>query len=125
MQEKETASFSYRKAIKDYITEFIMLFDAVTLGFFAENLREGYAERRLEIQLMKSMVSDLERNEELLLSQQVSLNARKIACDSIAYFFNQPDIKQHGAELYMYGRRLGYYAGEYPLSSRSCSRFFI
>ena len=119
MQEKETASFSYRKAIKDYIIEFIMLFAAVTLGFFAENLREGYAERRLEIQLMKSMVSDLERNEELLLSQQVSLNARKIACDSIAYFFNQPDIKQHGAELYMYGRRLGYYAGEYPLSSRS------
>ena len=99
MQGKETASFSYRKAIKDYIIEFIMLFAAVTLGFFAENLREGYVERRLEIQLMKSMVSDLERNEELLLSQQVSLNARKIECDSIAYFFNQPDIKQHGAEL--------------------------
>jgi hypothetical protein len=101
MQEKETASFFYRKAIKDYITEFVMLFAAVTLGFFAENLREGYAEQRLEIQLMKSMVSDLERNEELLLSQQAALTTRKIACDSIAYFFNQQDIKQHGAELFV------------------------
>ena len=29
---------------KEYITEFIMLFTAVTLGFFAENLRERISE---------------------------------------------------------------------------------
>ena len=119
MSEKDNSSFFYKKAIKDYLTEFVMLFAAVTLGFFAENLREGYAERKLELQLMKSMVADLERNEELLLSQKASLNSRRVACDSLSYFFNQKDLKLYGAELYMYGRRLGYYAGEYPLSSRS------
>ena len=30
------------KKWKEYITEFLMLFLAVTLGFFAENLRESY-----------------------------------------------------------------------------------
>jgi hypothetical protein len=119
MAEKESSATLYKKAFKDYITEFVMLFAAVTLGFFAENLREGYAEMKLERQLMKSMVADLTRNEELLLSQRASLNSRRIACDSIAYFFNQKDIRQHGADLYMYARRLGYYGGEYPLSSRS------
>lgn len=110
---------AYRKALKDYFTEFIMLFAAVTLGFFAENLREYYDERRLEKQLMRSMVSDLNRNEELLTSQQTSLLARKVACDSLSYFFNQSNLRRYGAELYQYGRRIGYYAGEYPLSSRS------
>lgn len=119
MSEKDNSSFFYKKAIKDYLTEFVMLFAAVTLGFFAENLREEYAERKLERQLMKSMVADLERNEELLLSQKASLNSRRIACDSLGYFFNQTDLKAHGSSLYMYGRRLGYYGGEYPLSSRS------
>jgi hypothetical protein len=119
MVEKESTATLYKKAFKDYITEFVMLFAAVTLGFFAENLREGYAESKLEHQLMKSMVADLERNEELLLSQKASLNSRRVACDSLSYFFNQKDLKLYGAELYMYARRLGYYAGEYPLSSRS------
>ncbi len=109
----------YKKELRDYFTEFVMLFAAVTLGFFAENLREHYAERRLEKQLMRSMVSDLNRNEELLSAQQRALLARKVACDSLSYFFNQTDLHRYGAELYQYGRRIGYYAGEYPLSSRS------
>jgi hypothetical protein len=60
MSVVESNTFSYKKAFKDYITEFVMLFAAVTLGFFAENLREGYAEMKLERQLMKSMVAESE-----------------------------------------------------------------
>ena len=43
---------------------------------------------------MKSMVADLERNEELLARQQTALLQRKVAADSLAYFFNQPDVKE-------------------------------
>jgi hypothetical protein len=39
MSVNESNTFSYKKAFKDYITEFVMLFAAVTLGFFAENQR--------------------------------------------------------------------------------------
>ena len=44
---------------KHYIFEFFMLFLAVTLGFYAENLREGIRNRE-EIHVdMRSMVADL------------------------------------------------------------------
>jgi hypothetical protein len=109
----------FKKGLKDYLIEFFLLFTAVTLGFFAENLREGFVESRLEIRLMKSMVADLDRNQELLIRQQTALMQRKIAADSLAYFFNQPDIEAHGAKLYLFGRRLGVYASEFPLASRS------
>ncbi len=119
MQENQTYLGSLKKGIKDYLVEFFLLFTAVTLGFFAENLREEYVQGRLELRLMKSMVADLERNEELLARQQAALLQRKVAADSLAYFFNQPDVKVHGAKLYQFGRRLGVYASEFPLASRS------
>jgi|SRR5579871_64738 len=48
-----------KKNFKEYFLEFIMIFLAVTLGFFAENLRE-YFKDKSEIQNdMQSMVADL------------------------------------------------------------------
>lgn len=50
------------KKWKEYITEFLMLFAAVTLGFFAENKREHYVEREREHQYMQSFYEDLKRD---------------------------------------------------------------
>lgn len=50
------------KKIKEYLTEFIMLFTAVTLGFFAENFREHQIEKHREIQYLKNIHLDLERD---------------------------------------------------------------
>jgi len=50
------------KKISEYFTEFIMLFAAVTLGFFAENLREHQIEKHREIQYLKNIHLDLERD---------------------------------------------------------------
>jgi hypothetical protein len=50
------------KKWKEYITEFIMLFAAVTLGFFAENQREHYIENLREVQYMQSLMEDLSRD---------------------------------------------------------------
>ncbi len=47
------------KKFKEYITEFVMLFAAVTLGFFAENFREHIVEGKREEAFMKGMVEDL------------------------------------------------------------------
>ena len=47
---------------KEYITEFVMLFTAVTLGFFAENQREHYIEGQREIQYMESLIEDLAKD---------------------------------------------------------------
>lgn len=50
------------KKFKEYITEFLMLFFAVTLGFFAENLREHQIEKDREIQFLENIHYDLEQD---------------------------------------------------------------
>ena len=63
---------------KEYITEIIMLFAAVTLGFFAENLREhSIIEHRLEqnkIAILKDLENDAVTIDSILVTEQASLN---------------------------------------------------
>jgi hypothetical protein len=47
------------KKIKKYLIEFVLLFSAVTLGFFAENYRETLVERKTEKMYLESLISDL------------------------------------------------------------------
>lgn len=48
-----------KKGFKEYFLEFIMIFLAVTLGFFAENLREHIKDNNEITQDIKSVLSDL------------------------------------------------------------------
>ena len=48
-----------KKRFKEYFFEFIMIFLAVTLGFIAENIREGFAERRVQKEYVFSFYEDL------------------------------------------------------------------
>ena len=54
------------KKWKEYVTEFIMLFAAVTLGFFAENQREHLIEGNREKQYMQSLYEDLKKDTAIL-----------------------------------------------------------
>ena len=48
-----------RKKWTHYFWEFLMLFLAVTLGFFVENQREHFVEHRREKQYVRSFLGDL------------------------------------------------------------------
>src|ERR1700712_405235 len=48
-----------KKNFKEYFLEFLMIFLAVTLGFFAENIRENIANHEREISYMHGIVNDL------------------------------------------------------------------
>ena len=48
-----------KKKWKDYISEFVMIFLAVTAGFFAETLRERIGDAKKEKEYMVSMLADL------------------------------------------------------------------
>lgn len=70
---------------KEYITEFIMLFTAVTLGFFAENQREHYIEGQREIQYMESLIEDLAKDKyDLSESKKYSITQTKYIDTAIA-----------------------------------------
>lgn len=53
---------THKKKWSEYIIEFIMLFTAVTLGFFAENQREHYIEGHRAVQFMESFMEDLSKD---------------------------------------------------------------
>jgi hypothetical protein len=48
-----------KKNFKEYFLEFLMIFLAVTMGFFAENIREKISDNRRVDEYVNSMVSDL------------------------------------------------------------------
>jgi hypothetical protein len=48
-----------KKPFKEYLLEFLMIFLAVTMGFFAENIREHLVERHKAKEYISSLVGDL------------------------------------------------------------------
>ena len=74
---------SHKKNWKEYLTEFVMLFTAVTLGFFAENLREIYIESHREKEYMHTMVQDL-KEDTSRINESIALSSAKAnAMDSL------------------------------------------
>jgi hypothetical protein len=60
--EVHTHSHTPRKKWTHYFWEFLMLFLAVTLGFFVENQREHIVERQRATQYAKALLRDLEKD---------------------------------------------------------------
>jgi hypothetical protein len=54
------------KKWKEYLTEFFMLFLAVSMGFIAENLREKHIEDERSEELMHAFVTDVKENQKQL-----------------------------------------------------------
>ena len=75
------------KKWKEYITEFFMLFTAVTLGFLAENFREGYVEKERSHELVSAFMNDVELNVVFLDSLLKSNKKALLKADSTAFSF--------------------------------------
>jgi hypothetical protein len=54
-----SSPFVTQKKWQEYILEFLMLFVAVSLGFFAENVREQHIEKHREISYLRNVHDDL------------------------------------------------------------------
>jgi hypothetical protein len=82
---------------KEYITEFIMLFAAVTLGFFAENLREhSIISHRIEqnkIAIIKDLENDAVTIDSLLANEQVAITIFDRVIN-VLYLAKNKDITQ-------------------------------
>ena len=89
-----------------YFWEFLMLFLAVTLGFFVENQREHYIENQRERQYIKSFIEDL-RSDTSAVSRYIVNNSQKRNMnDSLILYLNTPDPNQYGQRIYFFGRHL-------------------
>ncbi|HUZ59921.1 MAG TPA: hypothetical protein VMU83_14185 [Hanamia sp.] len=96
------------KKWKEYFLEFLMIFLAVTLGFFAESLRENIVNSHKEHQYMTSMVTDLKRDtaelSQYLAWQQYDMSkmdsALKIPVEKLNYIDMQDIFYHHFVYFY-------------------------
>ncbi|MFI5186807.1 MAG: hypothetical protein ACHQF0_08790 [Chitinophagales bacterium] len=99
---------------KHYLFEFLMLFLAVTSGFFVENLREHSSEHKREKQYIRSLVEDL-KIDTLQLNAYIRFNTGIIAyCDSLQSDITHKDVFKNSNDFYNYCRELARYVRYYP-----------
>ena len=83
------------KKIKEYLTEFLMLFVAVTMGFFAENLREHkVVEHRME-ENYASLLEDLHQDQvkiQRLFSNSDSTEVNLVKLKYLLYRYHKNEI---------------------------------
>jgi len=93
-----------KKKFKEYFFEFIMIFLAVTLGFFAENIREKISDERQVRQYIESMLRDLKSDTETYHHyDSLSLTY----CALVDTIFNDTrDANANPGQLYYVARKL-------------------
>src|SRR5436190_2836193 len=93
-----------RKKFTHYLWEFLMLFLAVFCGFLAENQREHLIEHQREQQYMRSMVKDLEQDENNI-QKSITDETRTIRiADSLIEMFHSNNYKNKTGLIYYSAR---------------------
>src|SRR5687768_12057349 len=101
-----------RKKWTHYFWEFLMLFLAVTLGFFVENQREHYIEHQREKQFILSLYNDIKSDTANIARIIGARTVKERSLDSFSYMMNSPDPRSFMKQIYRYaiyaGRTLPY-----------------
>lgn len=93
------------KPWKEYLLEGLMIFLAVTMGFFAESLREHIADKEKETQYIQSLAEDLKGDIKMFDLQIKEEKERATMLDSLVIILNNPnDMVIHAADIYYFGR---------------------
>ncbi len=101
-----------RKKFKEYFLEFLMIFMAVTLGFFAESLRENISDKNKEKEYITSFINDL-KEDTAQFNSVLSENDAKI--DTLRKLIllsrgNMADTEVRRSLYFYIGRAVGYYS---------------
>jgi hypothetical protein len=93
------------KPWKEYLLEGLMIFLAVTMGFFAESLREHISNAEREEQYVHSLVDDL-KDDTTRIAMYIRVQKRsRDQLDSLIAILNDPaNISKHSNEVYYFGR---------------------
>src|SRR5882757_4318267 len=94
-----------KKNFKEYLFEGLMIFLAVTLGFFAEGLRENLSDHTKEKQYIQSLIADLNNDQEVLSQNISEVKSRILMMDSLISILDTPAvITNKTGELYYLAR---------------------
>ena len=100
-----------KKNFKEYFLEFLMIFLAVTMGFFAENIRENLANNHKEKEYIVSLIEDL-KEDTMKLNEGIRFNTEQSeGYDSlINYWYSIPYSDSSVRYMYYLYRK---YTGNY------------
>jgi hypothetical protein len=94
-----------KKNFKEYFLEFLMIFLAVTLGFFAENIREHLSDSAKEKEYLESLVQDLKLDQQVLSQNIVELQSGISMMDSMITILDHPSmVSNNTGTLYFLAR---------------------
>ena len=99
-----------KKNFKEYFLEFIMIFLAVTLGFFAENIREHFDEQKTTQKYLESLKMELIHNKIVFKSADSLYTTRLPVEDSIVRRFIQ---KKENEDLQITAHLINTSRGQY------------
>jgi hypothetical protein len=88
------------KKWKEYFLEFLMIFLAVTLGFFAENIREHQVDKDREMQYIISLVQDLKGDIAAFNENANFWDNRLNGIDSMMFYIKPPLIRENTERAY-------------------------
>jgi len=94
------------KKWKDHVFEFLMLFLAITAGFFVENQREHYIEHLREKQYARSLHDDL-KTDTAIIQRVMNYKAwSSDQMDSLLNILDSPILPRQNEQVYYYERIL-------------------
>lgn len=79
----------HTKKWKNYLYEFLMLFLAITAGFFVENKRESYIERHRADQFSRQLLADLRLDSQMLENRNRDIQNMQKGYDSLFYLLTK------------------------------------
>ena len=96
-----------RKKWSHYFWEFLMLFLAVTLGFFVENQREHYIEHQREKQFVTSLFNDIKADTANVARIIIARTVKEQMLDSVSLMMNSPSPDNFTKQIYPYAVLIG------------------
>jgi hypothetical protein len=90
-----------KKNFKEYFLEFLMIFLAVTMGFFAEQIRESFVEHNHEKEYIQSFYEDLSQDQKNLPALSDWIQTDINVCDSLKLRLKNVTIKTKANDIYV------------------------
>src|SRR6187431_739872 len=100
--EVHAHSHTERKKWTHYLWEFLVLFLAVTLGFFVENQREHYIEHQREKDFVRSLFNDIKADTVNITKIINARSTKERMLDSLLFMMNSPRPVDLVKQIYPY-----------------------
>ena len=91
-----------KKNLREYFLEFLMIFLAVVMGFFAENIRETIADNNKSNEYAQSLYNDLKKDT-MWLNLILSIKTwRGLKVDSLIFILESGNVQKNSKMIYYY-----------------------